>query len=155
VPHFREKRAGLVINTTSIGGLVTVPFNSIYHLTKSALEGWSESMVFELNQFGIGMKTVSPGGMKTDFFTRFFWYRPTPGLWRAGKQGHGCRHRSQADGDVLDPWADCRGRVRSRDRRKGSAPLCRRSDAKATYAMRLQMGDEAFRKAISQRFFGQ
>jgi NAD(P)-dependent dehydrogenase (short-subunit alcohol dehydrogenase family) len=50
----------------------TGAFNSIYHATKWALEGWSENMAFELNQFGIGMKTVSPGGMKTDFFTRLF-----------------------------------------------------------------------------------
>jgi short-subunit dehydrogenase len=70
IPHFREKRAGLFINTTSVGGLITVPFNSIYHGTKWALEGWSESMAFELNQFGIGMKVIEPGGMKTDFFTR-------------------------------------------------------------------------------------
>lgn len=42
------------------------------HATKWALEGWSESMAFELSRFGIGMKTVSPGGMKTDFFTRSF-----------------------------------------------------------------------------------
>src|SRR6185295_2042093 len=34
IPYFREKRAGLFINTTSIGGLITVPFNSIYHATK-------------------------------------------------------------------------------------------------------------------------
>jgi NAD(P)-dependent dehydrogenase (short-subunit alcohol dehydrogenase family) len=64
IPHFREKRAGLFINTTSIGGLLTGPFNSIYHATKWALEGWSESMAFELNQFGIGMKVIEPGGMK-------------------------------------------------------------------------------------------
>jgi NAD(P)-dependent dehydrogenase (short-subunit alcohol dehydrogenase family) len=50
IPYFREKRAGLFINTTSIGGLITVPFNSLYHATKWALEGWSESMAFELNQ---------------------------------------------------------------------------------------------------------
>jgi len=46
VRYFREKRAGLFIITTSIGGLMTVPFNSIYHATKWALEGWSESMAF-------------------------------------------------------------------------------------------------------------
>ena len=46
IPHFREKRAGLFITTTSIGGLMSVPFNSIYHATKWALEGWSESMAF-------------------------------------------------------------------------------------------------------------
>ena len=72
IPHFREKKAGLFINTTSIGGLITVPFNSMYHATKWALEGWSESMAFELNQLGIGMKILEPGGMKTDFFTRSF-----------------------------------------------------------------------------------
>jgi NAD(P)-dependent dehydrogenase (short-subunit alcohol dehydrogenase family) len=65
IPHFREKRAGLFLNTTSIGGLITVPFNSLYHATKWALEGWSESMAFELNQLGIGMKTIAPGGMRS------------------------------------------------------------------------------------------
>src|SRR5215472_19213699 len=58
LPYFREQKAGLFINTTSIGGLITVPFNSLYHATKWALEGWSESMAFELNQFGIGIKTI-------------------------------------------------------------------------------------------------
>src|SRR5215475_9569646 len=72
VPHFRQQRTGLFINTTSIGGLIAVPFNSIYHATKWGLEGWSESMAFELKRFGIGMKTISPGGMRTDFFTRSF-----------------------------------------------------------------------------------
>ena len=43
IPHFRARRAGLFINTTSIGGLITVPFNSMYHATKWALEGWSEA----------------------------------------------------------------------------------------------------------------
>jgi NAD(P)-dependent dehydrogenase (short-subunit alcohol dehydrogenase family) len=51
ISYFRAKRGGLFINTTSIGGLLAVPFNSIYHATKWALEGWSESMAFELSQF--------------------------------------------------------------------------------------------------------
>jgi NAD(P)-dependent dehydrogenase (short-subunit alcohol dehydrogenase family) len=34
-----------------------------------ALEGWGESLAFELNQFGIGINTVERGGMKTDFFS--------------------------------------------------------------------------------------
>jgi NAD(P)-dependent dehydrogenase (short-subunit alcohol dehydrogenase family) len=64
IPHFREKRAGLFINTTSLGGLVAFPFNSIYHATKWAIEGWSESVAFELNQFGIGIKTIEPVGLE-------------------------------------------------------------------------------------------
>ncbi len=70
IPHFREKRSGLFITTTSIGGLIALPLNSVYHATKWALEGWSESMAFELGKFGIGIKTVSPGGITTDFVTR-------------------------------------------------------------------------------------
>lgn len=70
LPHLRENNNGLFITTTSIGGLTTFPYNSVYHATKWALEGWSESLAFELKQFGIGVKTVSPGGIKTDFAGR-------------------------------------------------------------------------------------
>jgi short-subunit dehydrogenase len=70
IPYFREEGHGLFINTASIGGLIAVAFNSMYHATKWALEGWNESMAFELNQVGIAMKIVEPGGMKTDFVTR-------------------------------------------------------------------------------------
>jgi NAD(P)-dependent dehydrogenase (short-subunit alcohol dehydrogenase family) len=70
LPHFRARQSGMFINTTSIGGLMTVPFNSMYHATKWGLEGWCESMAFELAQFGIVMKIIEPGGMKTDFFGR-------------------------------------------------------------------------------------
>lgn len=67
VPYFREKRKGLFISTTSIGGLLTFPLDSIYHATKFALEGWSESMSFELGLHNIGIKTIAPGGLKTNF----------------------------------------------------------------------------------------
>ena len=155
VPYFREKRAGLFINTTSIGGLMTVPFNSIYHATKWALEGWSESMAFELNQFGIGMKTVAPGGMKTDFFTRSF----DTGRHAAydelvdrvmskitdPKQMETYSSPGQIAEVVYEAATDGKNRLR----------YVAGADAKATNAMRLQMGDEAFRNAINHQFFGQ
>jgi short-subunit dehydrogenase len=70
IPYFRERKSGMFISTTSIGGLMAFPLNSLYHATKWALEGWSESLAFELNPFGIDVKTVSPGGIKTDFVSR-------------------------------------------------------------------------------------
>ncbi|MDR0228732.1 MAG: SDR family oxidoreductase [Flavobacteriaceae bacterium] len=70
IPHFRAKKAGLFITTTSIGGLVSMPFDSIYHATKWALEGWTESMAFELGLHNIQIKTVAPGGIITDFAGR-------------------------------------------------------------------------------------
>ena len=154
-PYFREKRRGLFINTTSIGGLITVPLNSMYHATKWALEGWSESMAFELNQFGIGMKTVSPGGMKTDFFTRSFDTGRHPAYDKLvdrvmskitdPKQMETYSSPGQIAEVVYEAATDGRKQLR----------YIAGGDAKATYAMRLQMGDEAFRNAINQQFFGQ
>jgi len=154
LPYFREKRAGLFINTTSIGGLIAVPFNSIYHATKWALEGWSESMAFELSQFGIGMKTISPGGMKTDFFTRSFdtgrheaydkLVDKVMSIITDPKQMESYSSPDQIAEVVYEAATDGKDQLR----------YVAGADAKATYAMRLQMGDEAFRKAMDKQFFG-
>jgi short-subunit dehydrogenase len=155
VPYFRERRAGLFINTTSIGGLITVPFNSLYHATKWALEGWSESMAFELNQFGIGMKIIEPGGMKTDFFTRSFDTGRHPAYDKLmnkvmrvitdPKQMETYSSPAQIAEVVYEVATDGKDQLR----------YIAGADAKANYAMRLQMGDEAFRNAINHQFFEQ
>ena len=154
VPHFREGKAGLFINTTSIGGLITVPFNSMYHATKWALEGWSESMAFELKRFGIGMKTIEPGGMRTDFFTRSFdvarhaeydaLVDKVMGVITDPKQMETYSTPDQIAEVVYEAATDGKDQLR----------YVAGADAKATYATRLQLGDEAFRKAIRQQFFG-
>lgn len=70
IPHFRENKAGIFITISSIGGLVAYPFFSLYHATKWAIEGWTESMAFELNRLGIQIKTVQPGPTKSEFVGR-------------------------------------------------------------------------------------
>ena len=154
VPYFREKRAGLFINTTSIGGLITVPFNSMYHATKWALEGWSESMAFELNQLGIGLKIIEPGGMKTDFFTRSLDVGRHPAydaqvdkVMKAitdPKQMETYSTPDQIAEVVYEAATDGKDQLR----------YVAGADAAATYAARLQVGEEAFRKGIRQQFFG-
>jgi len=154
LPYFREKGGGLFINTTSIGGLITVPFNSLYHATKWALEGWSESMAFELKQFGIGLKIVEPGGMKTDFFTRSFdtgrhqaYDKLVEKVMRVitdPAQMETYSSPAQIAEVVYEAATDGKDQLR----------YVAGEDAKATYAMRLQIGDEAFRKAMNQQFFG-
>jgi NAD(P)-dependent dehydrogenase (short-subunit alcohol dehydrogenase family) len=67
IPHFRERKSGMFLTTTSIGGLVSFPLNAVYHATKWALEGFAESLAFELRPFNISVKTISPGGIKSDF----------------------------------------------------------------------------------------
>jgi len=67
IPYFKEKRAGLFITTSSICGLTAYPLSSVYNASKWAVEGWSESMSFDLAQFHIGIKTVAPGGIKSNY----------------------------------------------------------------------------------------
>lgn len=66
-PYFREQHHGMFINITSMAGLVTFPFDSLYHTVKFALQGFSEAVSYELSRFGITVKTVAPGYIRTDF----------------------------------------------------------------------------------------
>jgi NAD(P)-dependent dehydrogenase (short-subunit alcohol dehydrogenase family) len=70
IPHFRERRAGTIINVSSVGGRVTFPLYSVYHGTKWAVEGFAESLHYELKPFNIKVKNVEPGPIKTDFYDR-------------------------------------------------------------------------------------
>ncbi len=70
LPYFREKKAGTIINVTSMGGRITFPIYSVYHGTKWAVEGWAEALQFELRPFNIKIKNVEPGAIKTDFYER-------------------------------------------------------------------------------------
>jgi len=70
LPHLRQNQSGTIVTVTSVGGHVTFPFNSVYHATKWGLEGWNESLAFELAELGIRAKTVAPGGILTDFAGR-------------------------------------------------------------------------------------
>lgn len=154
IPHFRAKTAGLFINTTSIGGLMAVPFNSIYHATKWALEGWSESMAFELSQFGIGIKTIEPGGMKTDFFTRSFDSGRHPAYDALADKVMGVITDPKQMATYSSPEQIAEVVYEAATDGKDQLRYVAGADAKVMYAMRLQLGDEAFRKAIAQQFFG-
>lgn len=70
LPHFRANGAGSLINVTSMGGRVTFPLYSLYHGTKWAADGFSESLQFELRPLNIKVKIIEPGAIKTDFYER-------------------------------------------------------------------------------------
>ena len=67
LPHFRAKKSGIIINTSSVGGLVTMPLFHVYGGTKWALEGFMEGLQFELKQFNIKVKTIQPGVTQSEF----------------------------------------------------------------------------------------
>ena len=67
LPIMRKQRSGIIVNISSIGGRVGVPLNSAYVGSKFALEGFSESMKYELESFGIKVILIEPGAVSTDF----------------------------------------------------------------------------------------
>jgi len=72
LPHFRENKNGIIINVSSMGGKMTFPLGSLYHGTKFAVEGISESLRYEVEQFGGSVKIIEPGSIDTDFAGRSF-----------------------------------------------------------------------------------
>jgi NAD(P)-dependent dehydrogenase (short-subunit alcohol dehydrogenase family) len=70
LPYMRKRRAGRILNITSMGGLMTLPGISFYHGSKFALEGISESVGKEVKDFGIHVTAVEPGGFRTDWAGR-------------------------------------------------------------------------------------
>jgi NAD(P)-dependent dehydrogenase (short-subunit alcohol dehydrogenase family) len=71
LPHFRANRSGVIINISSGGGVFALPMISLYCASKFALEGFSESLSYELAGLGILVKIVEPGGViSTNFGQR-------------------------------------------------------------------------------------
>jgi len=67
IPYFKQQRNGLFIATTSVCGFSSNPLSPVYNATKWALEGFSESISYDLAAFNIGVKTIAPGGIKSNF----------------------------------------------------------------------------------------
>jgi NAD(P)-dependent dehydrogenase (short-subunit alcohol dehydrogenase family) len=68
IPYFRTQGSGRIIQIASMGGRITFPLYSIYHSSKWAVEGFSESLQYELAPFGIQVKIIEPGAIKTEFY---------------------------------------------------------------------------------------
>ena len=67
LPIMRKQRHGTIVNISSIAGRIGFPLTSAYVSSKFALEGLSESMAYELDQFGTKVILIEPGVIKTNF----------------------------------------------------------------------------------------
>jgi len=68
VPIMRKQGNGTIVNISSMVGRFGVPLNSAYVSSKFAVEGLSESISFELEEFGIRVIVIEPGVVNSDFF---------------------------------------------------------------------------------------
>ncbi|HZE73389.1 MAG TPA: SDR family oxidoreductase [Pyrinomonadaceae bacterium] len=67
LPAMRQQGSGLIINVSSIAGLVSLPFQAFYSASKFALEGLSEALAMEVAPFGVRVVLVEPGDFRTGF----------------------------------------------------------------------------------------
>jgi NAD(P)-dependent dehydrogenase (short-subunit alcohol dehydrogenase family) len=67
LPHMRGRRAGRIVNMSSLGGLVSVPFQAMYCASKFAVEAYTEALRMETRPFGIHVSMVEPGDFATGF----------------------------------------------------------------------------------------
>ena len=77
LPSMREQKDGIIINVSSMSGIVGIPATSVYVSTKFALEGLSESISYELQPYGIKIILIEPGVINTNFVPNIkFPYKP-------------------------------------------------------------------------------
>src|SRR5204862_3461092 len=67
LPKMIERRAGRVINVSSVGGRITLPYFGVYNSTKYAVESLSDALRYELRPFGIDVALIEPGIIRTNF----------------------------------------------------------------------------------------
>lgn len=68
IPTMINQKYGSIVNISSLGGRIAFPIDSAYHATKFALEGLSESLQYEVGQFGIKIILIEPGVVKSHFW---------------------------------------------------------------------------------------
>lgn len=118
MPGMRARRSGLIVNISSLGGLVGLPFQSIYSATKFAVEGWSEGLALELRPDGVDVALVQPGDIRTAFTANRLWAAAARGdesaLGRRGRAVLSIVERDESGGPPAEAVARSVSRLVSR-----------------------------------------
>ena len=155
LPHFRANGAGMFLNVSSIGGRITFPLISLYHSTKWAVEGFSESLAYELGQLGIQVKIIEPGGVSTDFGGRSMAFAAKDGLTAYDEMAATFQAKVAASGlEYSTAEFLAEGIYNAATDGKNQLRYLIGPDAEQLYAMRQEVGDDAFIAGMKERMFG-
>lgn len=135
-----------------MGGLFGFPLGSVYHATKFGLEGWSESMSFELGLHNIGIKTVAPGGIITDFAGRSLDTRTQPEYKEIEDKMFGGFDEMMQSASTAEQIAEVVYEAATDG--KDQVRYVAGKDANALYTRRLEIGNEEFRKELGKQILG-
>lgn len=145
LPYLRAQRSGHIIQVSSIGGITAFQNVGIYHASKWALEGFSQSLAQEVASFGVHVTLIEPGGFSTDWGGSSS-KRATPLPDYDEAHAESDRIRSQRMAKQGDPQASAAAILKVVDAEKpplrvffGELPL---TLAKADYESRLKNWEE-------------
>jgi NAD(P)-dependent dehydrogenase (short-subunit alcohol dehydrogenase family) len=105
LPAFRQQKSGRIVIVSSQAGLVGQPANSIYCASKWALEGWAESIAYELDAFGIDVILIEPGPYKTQIWRSTPYLAPEGSAYRSWLRqvfGSVDRHEARTARDPIE-----------------------------------------------------
>ena len=83
LPVFRAQKHGRIVLVSSQSALSGQPGNSMYAASKWALEGWAESLAYEVDPFGIDVIVIEPGPYRTEIWNNTIWVEPQNSLYRS------------------------------------------------------------------------
>lgn len=155
LPHFREQQEGMFINVSSLGGRVGFPYLSLYHSTKWAIEGFTESLGFELSQLGIKVKLIEPGGVATDFDNRSLVVASSGKIDAYNKGLSEFREKFVSNIQVSHPVVIAKVIYEAATDEKEQVRYIAGEDAVQSLKLREKAGDEAFIQTIKERSFGE
>jgi short-subunit dehydrogenase len=114
LPTMRLLKNGVIVNISSLAGLTGVPSQSIYCGTKFAVEGFSESLSFEVEPFGIKLILVEPGVINTEFVQDLIVPKNRYGVDKNGEYANTNSpvHKDNVD-NLLSPYSNTVGKFLS------------------------------------------
>ncbi|HEY9520572.1 MAG TPA: SDR family oxidoreductase [Methyloceanibacter sp.] len=102
LPRFREQRRGRIVLLSSQAAFAGQPGNSMYCASKWALEGWAESLAYEVDPFGIDVVLIEPGPYRTEIWSSTKWVVPANSAylsWLKLLRQAADRHQARTSGD--------------------------------------------------------
>src|ERR1700743_2890364 len=99
LPRMLERRRGIIVNVSSVGGRLGIVHETAYCASKFALCGWSESMAVDLHGTGVSVKLIEPGPVDTEIWDQ-------PGSEEALYQGPQVPAEQVADGIIAALGSD-------------------------------------------------
>src|SRR4029079_5858261 len=102
LPIFRAQGRGRIVLLSSQAALAGQPGNSMYCASKWALEGWAESLAYEVDPFGIDVVLIEPGPYRTEIWNSTTWVKPSRSAylpWLRQLQHAADRHQAKTSRD--------------------------------------------------------